>query len=1085
MNEPTESGESRVASSTGRAVRLALRARSMLNSPLSHPATRTCLIAAAVAVFDLLMPLGVTAAALYMAAVLSAVPIRHPRAVIITAAVCSVLLAIDTAVSPGRGQTELWKVIVNNLISLLVVWGTALMADSWIRVQRSQVRQAQENQLLLQAMSLSVVSHSFEDALRSCVGIMCEITRWPVGHVYFHDSGRDRLISSDIWALPNVDRYVEFRKLTDATEFKRGEGIPGRIWQSGQSQWFSELHDPRFSPQRQFPMQGAFAFPIIADDQLIAVMEFYSLSSAPPEPHLLLLAGSVGQQLGQVAERRRRVAERSRIAAIVESSYDAIIGRDLGGRITSWNKGAELVYGYTEDEAIGQLISILLPAGMDSEEPAIADALDNRRRLTEFETIRRRKDGQVIDVALTVSPILDSRDQLVGSSTIERDITLRRRREKELQSAREAAEFANQAKSTILANVSHELRTPMNAVLGMLDLALSEPLADELRDNLNTARDSARTLLYLLNDLLDVSRMEAGRFELEREPFAAHEVFEGAVRALAIRASEKGLELVLRIARDVPHKLIGDGFRLGQIVTNLAGNALKFTDQGEVCVDVSVASRSGTRVELRIAVRDTGVGVAPEHQEHIFAPFSQVDPSTTRKHTGSGLGLTICREIADKMQGRLWLESRLGVGSTFFCTGWFDEQSAEADSSPETKTHQGLYVLVVDDNAASRELLCELLAERGIVATACASGEAATQILKETREPFDALIVDALMPGMDGFTLIESLDRSCQNASPPVILMLTASDRQTFRARATQVNADAFLEKPVTRSALLDAFSTVFGGVTTGAEMPESAETAAHPRRVLLVEDIPANQRFMRAILEKRGHHVRIAGNGREAVEQLKQDDFDVVLMDVQMPTMDGLQATQAIRGLEAPSKSRIPIIALTAHARKEDRAKCFDAGMDAALEKPVNISEVVRLVETMASAERPDGFASSPLDGDSKLNGAGFNQVIDLKAARQRMDGNEALLADMARYFLDDAPRLLGELETMLVQGDASNAQRAAHSLKGLASNFGARHVTAVAQRIEDLARQEELATARTLTVDLAAEVGAVDRELRSSLQL
>ncbi|MGE4001257.1 MAG: response regulator, partial [Planctomycetaceae bacterium] len=1000
---------------------LVRKAFTFLPRHLGKPVRRTGLIILAVLVFDGLTPQGIAAPMLYMAAVLSAVPIPHERAVVSTALVCSVLVLLGWLISPGPADLEWWKFVLNRGLALGIIWTTASMASAWLGVQQAQAKQMQVNRLLHQAMSLSMVTDSFEAALRSCVNIVCEITTWPVGHVYTYDERSRRLASTDIWAVPDGSDEAAIQQLTGRAAFRRGEGVPGRIWEAGEPIWLSAIDDPRFEDRENSPLtvKAAFGFPVIVDGETVAVIEFFTPNPITPDPELLLLVGSVGNQLGRLTERRRRIDEQSRIAAIVDSSYDAIISKDLNGRIISWNRGAEQTYGYTEEEAVGESIAIILPKDLDEEEPTIIDALQQGERLTQFETVRRRKDGAEINVALTVSPIRDARGRVVGLSTIERDISTRKRREEELQEAKREAEAASEAKSEFLANISHELRTPMNAVLGMLDLVLGDELDDAMRDYLETARDSGQTLLHLLNDLLDVSRMEAGQFELDHEPFDLHEILDGVTRTLGVRASEKGLELACHIGRDVPQKLVGDGFRLRQVMLNLAGNAIKFTEQGEVVVRAVVASQDDQRVELLFTVQDTGIGISREDQERIFAPFTQVDASSTRERTGTGLGLSICRQLIDKMEGDIRVKSVLGEGTTFYCTVWFDLAPGDESAAPDTRELVDLPVLIVDDNPTNLRILEETLSGWSMRPMLAETGQEALQIVDRfwaNGQPFPLIIVDALMPELDGFAFIDALQsRDDIWQETAAVLMVSSADRQTFRERSAGLEVAAYLEKPVTQSALLDAVMTALKGPPLEQAAVEQVQTTSRSLRVLVVEDTSANQKVVKTILERRGHQVQLADNGREGVDLVNQGGFDVVLMDMQMPTMDGLQATQAIRSLAREEKRTVPIIAMTAHARREDRRRCLDFGMDAYLSKPLDAAKLVRLVETVRHRPRDQGLEDSTPTTHKSTTVVGAKRVINLSAAMMRMGDDESLVADMARFFQDDAPKLVTEIEDAL----------------------------------------------------------------------
>ncbi|HEX4130746.1 MAG TPA: ATP-binding protein [Pirellulales bacterium] len=538
--------------------------------------------------------------------------------------------------------------------------------------------------------------------------------------------------------------------------------------------------------------------------------------------------------------------------------------------------------------------------------------------------------ARVMPTALALPGLKRLNEELQGQ------VAQRREAERVMQAAKGTAVAANRAKSEFLANISHELRTPMNAIIGMTELALEEPLSPNVRDCLGTAKDSADVLLSLLNEILDFSRIESGRFTLERDEFKLRSTVNETVRTLRIRADNKRLKLVRDVNDEVPDRLVGDSLRLRQVLANLVGNAIKFTEQGEVVIGVGVDSQTSTATCLKFSVRDTGIGIAAEDRERIFAPFTQADSSTTRMHGGTGLGLTICGELVRLMGGRIWVTSELGQGSTFCFTAWFDRVA----------------------------------------------------------EPHGAM------------------------------------------GRA-------------------------------GGEHAAAAEADAPPRslRVLVAEDVPANQKLVRMILQKRGHEIDVAENGKQALEMVRAGRYDAVLMDVQMPVVDGLQATAAIRAEQARDVHRLPIIAMTAHAMRGDRERCLAAGMDAYVAKPVDSGQLIHLIEKFGGQRAAAGAVTLTDNAvtTSTEPSADTNppmppaieslKVFDAAQALARMGGSRQLLAEMIGWFRDDAPKLIEEMSAAAVEHDWRRLARVAHNLKGLASNLDAEQVIALARQIEQQA--------------------------------
>jgi two-component system, sensor histidine kinase and response regulator len=680
-------------------------------------------------------------------------------------------------------------------------------------------------------------------------------------------------------------------------------------------------------------------------------------------------------------------------------------------------------------------------------------------------------DGRETWASTTKLPMRDSSGKVVGTFGVSRDITDRKMREKELQLAKDAAVSASKAKSDFLANMSHEIRTPMNGVIGMTELALETSLTREQRDYLNMVKVSAESLLAVINDILDFSKIEARKLQLEEVDFVLRDNLDDTIKSLALRAQQKGLELACHIPATVPEVLVGDPGRLRQIVVNLVGNAIKFTENGEVVVDVEEIERRNGQVCLHLTVRDTGIGIAPEKHSTIFDAFTQVDRSTTRHHGGTGLGLTISTQLCAMMGGRMWVESELRRGSTFHFTVWLGistNQHAARKRPPYDLTLPALHempVLVVDDNATNRRILEEILINWRMKPAMAADAMTAMALLQQgsgAGQPFPLVLLDGHMPGMDGFDLAEQIKRD-PKFSDTTLLMLTSAGQPEDVARCRALGIRAYLTKPVKQSELLDTILNLLGqseekeSRAAGDKLLgdhaalDAGELPVRPLRVLLAEDNAINQMLAVRLLEKQGHHVTIVTNGRDALEATLHQPFDVVLMDVQMPEMDGLEATRQIRAREKQTGGRLPIVAMTAYAMKGDREHCLAQGMDEYVAKPIHPREVLRVIADLVT-HRPPASAPQPPPAPPA-------EILDKNEALERLAGDHDLLRTLVDIYVRTTPDELAELGQAVVQRDPAAIRRLAHTLKGAVGNFGKGPAYQAALKLETMGREGNLA--------------------------
>ena len=754
--------------------------------------------------------------------------------------------------------------------------------------------------------------------------------------------------------LDTEARIVRFNPYMEEISGYRMEEVKGKDWFS------TFLHERDWDRVRKSFQKAASDIqthgnvnPIVTKDGRERLIEWYDKTLKDADGNVVGLL-SIGHDITErrhVEEKLKESEERYR--QIIEDASDIIYGTDNNGYCTFVNPIVEKTTGYSKKELIGKhYLDMISPDYHQAALRFYGLQFVKKIKITYHELPFVTKNGSELWLGQNVQLLMED-DRITGFQAVARDITERRRAEEQLQQAKEEAEEANLAKSQFLASMSHEIRTPMNAIIGMSELLAGTSLYDEQNDYVEMIQVSADSLLGIINDILDLSKIEAGHIELEETEFNLREVVETTGVTLATRANKKSLELLCHIRPDTPAHIVGDPMRLRQILVNLAGNAIKFTEDGEIVISVEAAEKKDDKAVLHFRVSDTGIGIPKEKQEKIFESFTQADSSTTRQYGGTGLGLTISRQLVEMMGGKIWVESKEGKGSVFHFTihtRTVEETVDKYDVVPGEIIH--LRVLIVDDNSTNRLILREITSAWGFLPGEAESGSTALRELKQAKEngnPYQFILLDKNMPHMDGFETAERIKKLPEYTDLPIIL-LTSSEAKGDRKKANDIGISEVLLKPVRRSKLYDVIVSSIVGARKNKGLPEKqvAESSlkGKPLEILLAEDNLINQKLAVRLLEKQGWRVTVANNGKEAVDFSGRNGFDLILMDVQMPEMDGIEATKEIRKREQDTGRHTSIIALTAHAFEEDRKRCLAAGMDGYATKPIKVQQLFATME-------------------------------------------------------------------------------------------------------------------------------------------
>ncbi len=978
------------------------------------------LLLAAVFMLDAVTPLGIAGGVPYIAAVLVAMSSPRRADLLAVAAIGILLTCIGTFVAP-RIDAEWTHVIANRCLAAF-----AIVATTFVGLRRKYFEQ-----------ELEQLNRDLEH--RATTG------------------ERERELAE----MARLDTEAQYRSLVENLPLKLFQkDTDGNITFANQ-RYFDELGVPPDellgqSDFRFFPPELAEKYQ--RDDEQVretgATFEdveehvtpegertYVHVLKAPVRDARGNIVGTQGMfwdVTGRVlAEEAQRRAD-ARFRQLVESNIMGVMTATLDGRVVAANDAFLRIVGYTRKDLENDQLrwdAMTPPDHRAGDEEALRE-LRETRAAKPWEKEYIRKDGRRVPVLLGVTMLEGSDDECICFVL---DITERKRAEVQLRAAKEQADAASRAKSQFLANMSHEVRTPMIAIIGMTELVLNTSLTAEQRSYLDDVLESSESLLAIINDVLDFSKIEAGKLELESAVFDLRECVGDTMKMFGVKAHHKGLELACHVPANVPEFLVGDPNRLRQILVNLVGNAVKFTEQGEILVDVEASRRAKDKVELHFSVKDTGIGIPDGQHMAVFFAFEQADKTSTRRHGGTGLGLAICSNLVELMKGRIWVDSEFGSGSTFHFTIPFEVAAADAvPKSPPDVIVGGTRVLVVDDNATNRRILHEMLRNWDMKPTLASSADEAIETLRQTAavgQRFDLVISDVNMPDVDGFTLAERIKNDSQLDST-IIMMLTSGDQPGDVARCERLGIDAYLLKPIKQSELFDAIALALDITTPddAGKLPveiENAQAARGPLQILLAEDSLVNQKLAVGLLERQGHTVDIANDGKEAINKLTHDNYDLILMDVQMPELDGLEATRIIRALEKKGGRHVPIIAMTAHAMRGDRERCLAAGMDDYVAKPIRVQQLLETIDDVLGKPRTGATDQPPPMPDV--------DVLDWSAALSGVNNDVDLLKEVIDAFLDEGPKLLGDIRRAIDQSRADELRRAAHTLKGSMRFFGA----------------------------------------------
>ena len=958
-----------------------------------------------------------------------------------------------------------------------VTYSVSIISDLSGR-QTADSRRAALNAVL----SLTAEATSEEELATQVLRLLNERFSFALAELWMTDGQSatlHRVASSTHLTDPRIEA---FGRESASLVFRRGEGLPGSVWKTGESIWRKRAEEDDRTFRRpggvvEAGLRTAVSVPVFVAGVARGALVLFSPDARDPDGPVTETLMAIGAQVGGAIARRRtdaavRAAE-ERYRQLVEASTDLVWETDLDGRWSFLNAATRRIYGVEPADLIGRpFIERSDPRQVERDKEMFA-RLSRGEIITEYETVHRNAADAPIVLSTSAAPVHDPTGAIVAYHGIIRDVGDRAAARAALRAARDAAEQAAAAKSAFLANMSHEIRTPMNGVLGIAELLQGTDLDTEQRRMVDLIATSGNALLTVINEILDFSKIEAHQLELENVEFDLHELVESTVKLTASSPGDTDVEIVTDIGNDVPSHVTGDPTRLRQVLSNLVGNALKFTHAGEVVTSIERIAIVGRMARVRFTVQDTGIGMSRETLAGIFEPFRQADSSTTRRYGGTGLGLSISRRLVELMGGTLTVHSDESKGSRFSFELFMPVVAAPAPLQPSSL--RGVRALVVDDNATNQRVLVGLLRHEGVDAEVASSGAEALRSLKAASGkgmPFGIVVTDVQMPGMDGFDLVRAIRGDHEIATTPVV-MATSGNRRGDVARMTELRIAAIITKPLSRREVTKAVQGALNGSQRpGGDAGRKIQPATRPLSVLIAEDNPINQEVARAMLTRRGHEVDVVENGRLAVDAAIRKDYDVILMDIQMPELDGLDATREIRRRRRNGRPRI--VALTANVLPGERERCLANGMDAYLAKPFAARDLFEILEGEQSV------ATSPVPGEP-VRPAGKLVDLDELRADLRAAGIEESLPVLVNLFLRDGPARIEAIQQGVASRDGGRIAAAAHAMKSASGAVRATRLMSLLATLERSAKAGDVAAASAQAEAVVAEHRAVRRWLEA----